>query len=52
MNCDIFVPIVTERYLEEYLDAEDVSQVMPEDFINADNNNANDNSFIAGLKPV
>ena len=52
MNCDIFVPVVTVRYIEEYLDAEDMSQKIKEDFVNADNNNANDNSFISGLKPV
>ena len=52
MNCDIFVPIVTERYIEEYLDAEDVSQITPEVFINADNSNANDNSRVIDLKPV
>lgn len=52
LNCDIFVPIVTERYIEEYLDAEDVSLKLTEDFVNADNNNANDNIEISELKPV
>lgn len=52
MNCDIFVPIVTERYIEEYLYAEDVSQITLEGFINADNSNANDSSHITDLKPV
>lgn len=51
-NCDIFVPIVTSRYMEEYVNACDISILATEAIVNADQMQANDKDIVASLKPV
>lgn len=51
-QCDIFVPIVTMRYLEEYRGAVDITQYAANGINDAEKDNANDESCITQLKPV
>ena len=51
--CDIFVPIVTSRYMEEYISACDISEIpSKEPLSDADSENANDGPIVETLKPV
>jgi len=51
-DCDIFVPLVTERYMEDFRDVGDITKMQIGDFLDADNDNANDNKNIKELNPV
>lgn len=51
-NCDIFVPIVTTRYIDEYVDAPDIAKLAEVMIESADNDNTNDSAEVEALKPV
>ena len=52
-DCDIFIPLVTERYLNDYMDAEDIAQMCSEiELADAVENDARDDSNIQSLRPV
>lgn len=46
-NCDIFVPLITSAYLEEYRDAPDLDKFFDENSVND-----NDSEDVKALKPV
>lgn len=52
-DCDIFIPLVTEHYLEEYKNSVDIEQMcIKEDIVDAIEDNARDNVSIQSLKPI
>ena len=51
-NCDIFIPIVTERYLEEYRDSKSLSEHLKTDIFDASTDSANDTKEVQDLPPI
>lgn len=51
-NCNLFVPLVTSRYLADYVNAANIDQIAEQPILDAEDENTNDTECIWKLKPV
>lgn len=51
-ECNLFVPLISHRYLEEYRNAPDIAKYAERPIVEADFDNANDVKEIMALNPV
>ena len=51
-RCNLFVPLITLRYLEDYRNAPDIERMAEERILDANKEESNDNDEVKNLKPV